>query len=395
MHFFQESFSEEEVTAFVEAVESSSSPLKLQIIDPMISILEDPKHRKEYIKFGDEFLDANAEMLSKEYPSKPVSFPRMYVDNLFNLFGFDKNEFKKTLKSILMEVSDKTSFATITANPTNVLHSIVLIYSDMTLNTKLRDSARQQMGISVYNNLFNHFFHPPHPIDSTMAYVYMNLDNSWGLVKSENVMNWITGTLETAYAFWRTRLTLNMSPTVLVQFLNRVRTSFQQNLRMLANRYYDNMNNGNLIGSDVNSNESNFVSNSTIRYRQNLVRRIKTKDPLYTEKSNLYSGIAKIKNVKTDSLYNFAQTIEVKDIERIIDTIFYVFIVKEEHTIDEINSTAYIGRITNLPVAVDRAVAGQPIILPLSKKYKFDQSIVKAYICLLATYIMYRINDIK
>ena len=59
----------------------------------------------------------------------------------------------------------------------------------------------------------------------------------------------------------------------------------------------------------------------------------------------------------------------------------------------DINSTLYISRITNMPTAIDRAIAGKPIILPLSKKYKVDSSIIKAYICLVATYIMQRIGD--
>jgi len=334
-------------------------------------------------------------MLSKEFPTKPVSFPRAYVDNVFRMFGFEQKTFKETIKQILKSVNDKTSFQTIVQNPTNVIHSIVLVYADMIQHRQLRDSAKQQMGLSVYNNVFNHFFHPPHPIESTMAYVYLNLDNSWNLVKSENVINWIGGTIETAYGFWRTKMDLNMSATILVQFLNRVRTSFQQNLRLLANQYFDNMDKGNLIGDDVNSSDEYLETNNTIKIRQGLVRRINGGDQLYKDKGNLYIGIARLKNVRVDSLYDFAQQIHSDDIGNIIDTIFYVFIVKEGNTIEDINTTKYISRITNLPTAIDRAIAGKPIISTLSKKYKVDQSIVKAYICLIATYIMYRINDVK
>ena len=397
MFFLQESFTEEEAIVFVEAAihEPENTPLRTTIIDPIVAVLEHPKSRTEYIKYGNEFLEANSEMLSKEFPTKPVSFPRAYVDNVFAMFGFEQKTFKENLKQILKTVNDKTSFQTIVANPTNVIHSIVLIYADMIQHRQLRDSARQQMGLSVYNNVFNHFFHPPHPIESTMAYVYLNLDNSWNLVKSENVINWISGTIETAYGFWRTKMDLNMSTTVLVQFLNRVRTSFQQNLRLLANQYYDNMDKGNLIGDDVNSSDEYLETNNTIKIRQNLLRRINGGDQLYKEKGNLYIGIARLKNVKVDSLFNFAQQIQSNDIGVIIDTIFYVFIVKENNTIEDVNSSKFISRITNLPTAIDRAIAGKPIISTLSKKYKVDQSIVKAYICLIATYIMYRINDVK
>lgn len=397
MFFLEQAVTEEEAKIFVQEAlhDPENFALRNVIIDPIIQVLEHPKSRNEYIKYGNEFLEANSEMLSKEFPTKPVSFPRAYVDNVFNMFGFEQKKFKDDLKVLLKSVNDKTSFQTIVANPTNVIHAIVLFYSDMIQHRQLRDSARQQMGLSVYNNVFNHFFHPPHPIESTMAYVYMNLDNSWNLVKSENMINWIGGTIETAYGFWRTRMSLEMSTSILVQFLNRVRTSFQQNLRLLANQYYENMNNGNLVGDDVTGSDEYLETTNTIKIRESLIRRINGGDQLYVDKGNIYSGIARLKNVKVDTLYNFAQKIDKNDIGRIIDTIFYVFIVKEGNKIEDINTTKFISRITNLPTAIDRAIAGRPIISTLSKKYSIDQSIVKAYICLVATYIMYRINDVK
>lgn len=397
MFFLEQAVTEEEAKIFVQEAlhDPENFALRNVIIDPIIQVLEHPKSRNEYIKYGNEFLEANSEMLSKEFPTKPVSFPRAYVDNVFNMFGFEQKKFKDDLKVLLKSVNDKTSFQTIVANPTNVIHAIVLFYSDMIQHRQLRDSARQQMGLSVYNNVFNHFFHPPHPIESTMAYVYMNLDNSWNLVKSENMINWIGGTIETAYGFWRTRMSLEMSTSILVQFLNRVRTSFQQNLRLLANQYYENMNNGNLVGDDVTGSDEYLETTNTIKIREALIRRINGGDQLYVDKGNIYSGIARLKNVKVDTLYNFAQKIDKNDIGRIIDTIFYVFIVKEGNKIEDINTTKFISRITNLPTAIDRAIAGRPIISTLSKKYSIDQSIVKAYICLVATYIMYRINDVK
>ena len=390
----QAEYTEDEARIFVEAM-NVNDDLRIQIIDPIIQILNKPSARKEYIAYGTEFLQANAEMLAKEFPTKAVSFPRKYVDNVFALFGFSQKQFKEILKAILKTVNDKTAFQTIVASPTNVIHAIVMLYADITEQRMLRDSARQQMGLSVYNNIFNHFFHPPHPVEGTMAYVYMNLDNSWNLVKSENVINWIDQSVDTAYTFWKPRMALDMNAEVLVQFLNRVRSAFRQNMRLLANQYYENLDKGNLVAADVSSDELYLDTRDTSKIRQNLVRRINLGDKLYTEKGRLYIGIAKIKNVKLDTLYDFAQNIDIKDVTLIIDTIFYVFINKEGNSIEDINSSKFISRITNLPTAIDRAVAGKPIISMLSEKYDADPSIVKAYICFLATYMMYRINDAK
>ena len=155
------------------------------------------------------------------------------------------------------------------------------------------------------------------------------------------------------------------------------------------------MDSGNFVGGDVSSSDDYVETTNTIKIRESLIRRINGGDQLYTDKGDLYSGIARLKNVKVDTLYNFAQQIDKKDTGIIIDTIFYVFIVKEGYSIEDINTSKYIARITNLPTAIDRAIAGKPIISTLANKYSIDQSIIKAYICLVATYIMYRINDVK
>lgn len=389
---------ENEVLSIIqEAVhDPKNNALREQIIDPIIEVLETPKGRNKYIEFGNQFLESNAIMLSKEYPTAWVVFPRKYVDEVLELFGFSVKSIKAILKELFKQIDETKTFSTVMLNPTNVIHSVVLFYSDMILHRQLRDSAKQQLGLSVYSAALKHFFKSSPPNESVMTYVYMNLlDGSWGVVKSENMINWIGGTMETCYGKWRTKLTVDMSMKVMVDFLNRTRTSFQQNIRGLANLYYDNLDKGNLVGNDVDGSDDYLETKTYSKIRDNLVRKIKMGDSLYKNKDKLYPVIARMKNVKVDTLYDFSQKISHDDIRMIINIIFYVFLIKERNDIDDINTNKFISRITNLPTAVDRAIQGKPIILPLTKKYEFDSSIIKAYICLIATYVMMRINDVK
>ena len=397
MFFMEQELTEVEAIMFVQEAlhDPKNQKLREELIDPIIEILEKPSGRKQYIEYGSSFLGENATMLAKEYPTKAVTFPRKYVDGLFAMFNFTMKSFKQVLKDVLKSVSSSTEFATITSSPTNVIHTVALYYSDMIGNRLLRDSARQQLGLSVYAVIFNKYYKTGLN-ESVMTYTYMQLDNSWGIVKAENIINWISTTVETAYGFYRTKLSLNMSADILVTFLNRLRNSMNQNMRGLGNKYYDNLENGNLIGADITGDEDHVVTNNYTVLKDNLLRLIKNRDELYYTQGKLYPAIAKLKNVKMESLFEYSTTkIKYEDIGRIIDNIFYVFLVKDGHSVDEINSATYIGRITNFPTAVDRAIAGKPIILPYSKKYKVDDTIVKAHICLVATYILNRINDVK
>lgn len=395
MYLSEQVFTEEEVYAiFQEAVsDPQNSLLRETLIDPVINVLSTPEGRKAYIDLGNQFLEANAEMLAKEYPTKAVSFPRLYVDNVIKLFGFTLPSLKKTVAEVLKQVG-LSDFKTINATPTNVLHTIALSYSDMILDRDLRDSARHQTGLTIYNLMFNKYF--GHVFnEAVMAYTYMNLNGTWGLVKSENIITWIGNTVDTSYGFYKTRLTVNMSPKVLAEYLNRLRSSFNQTMKGLCDRFRKDMAEGHSIGQDSDGNTEYVEINNFTTIRENLVRLIRNGDPTYTKQGDFYSAMARFKNVKCQDLYDLAQDMDYKDIGTLIDIILYVFIVKEENEMKDINSTKYINRISNFPTAVDRAISGKPIIDPFSKKYKVDPSIMRAYICLLATYIMYNINDVK
>ena len=395
-HLDSELTMQEALDLIQEAVtDEENLEFKELLHDPIISVLETPSGQKEYIKLGSSFLEANMEMLSEEYPTKAVVFPRTYVDKVFELFGFEMSEFKLILKELMKKVSDKTSFQTIIATPTNVIHTLALYYSDIKNHKQLRDSARQQLSLSVYNNIFNKYFTPPHPNVAVMGYVYSTLDNSWGIVKSENIINWIGNTTETAYAFYRDKMAVEISMKIVVDFLNRLRNSFNQNMKLLRNKYGEYLTSGEMIGEDIDGNAEYLSTKNTIQIVNNLMRKIKEGDALYSEMNDTYAGIARLKNVKANALYEFAQKVEHSDIRMIMSTILYVFLTKEDHNIDEINSSKYISRITNFPTAIDRAIEGKPIILPMSKKYKTDASIVKAYICFVATYILARMNEIN
>lgn len=397
MFFMEQMVTEKEALNFIQEALYDPGNVKLreELIDPVIRVLEKAEGRKQYIEYGSSFIGDNSEMLAREYPTKPVTFPRKYVNGLLGLFGFTVKSIRSVLRDILKSVNATKDFNTIVQSPTNVIHSIALFYSDMIMHRQLRDSARQQIGLSVYAIIYNKFFKTGLN-EAVMTYTFMQLNNSWGVVKSENMINWICSSIETCYGFYRTKMSLNMSPQIMVDFLNRVRNTLNQNMRGLANKYYENVENGNLIGSDLTGSEDYVETNNYTTLKNNLLRLIKNKDELYYSQGTLYPAIANLKNVKMNTLYEYStQKISLDDIGRIIDTIFYVFLVKEGNSLNDINSTKYIGRITNLPTAVDRAIAGKPIILPFSKKYKVNDSIVKAHICLVATYIMRRINDVK
>ena len=61
MDIFEEE--QEIIHFFQEASEESKRYLKETLIDPIITVLEKSSGKKEYIGYGNEFLDANAEML--------------------------------------------------------------------------------------------------------------------------------------------------------------------------------------------------------------------------------------------------------------------------------------------------------------------------------------------
>ena len=167
-------------------------------------------------------------------------------------------------------------------------------------------------------------------------------------------------------------------------------------MQLLANKYYENLDKASLMGNDVVGDEEYFNTGTYQHITNNLIRTIENNDKYYCDKTLLYPGIAKSKNVKLDILYDFATNkISTDDIRQIVNTILYVFIVKEGHTTQDIATATFLGRITNLPTSIDRAIAGQPIIIPLKTKYKVDDNVIRAYICFIATYLVVKLNSIS
>lgn len=394
MFIMEQEFTEADALFFIQEAATKSVLMKETLIDPVINALNKPDVRKKYIAYGESFLDANAEMLSREYPTKDISYPRKYVDNIITLFGYKGlTEFKEVISNILKEVGD-SNFATLKSTPTNFIHAVCLYYSDMTINRQLRDSARQQLGLICYGLIFHKYF--PYGLNQAiMAYTYMQLDRTFNLVKSENIINWIGLIIDTCYESHRSRLDLDISPEGLVKFLNRVRNTFNEAMKIINNRYHDYKEEGALVGDDLTGDEDHVDTNSYSSIRDSLMLMIKNGDALYTKKGELYEGVARYKMTAVEPLYEFAtKKIEPGDIAQLMDLIFYVFLVKEGNKIRDINSTKYISRITNFPTAIDRAIPGKPVISKLVKKYKSDNDVVRTYVCFLATYILRRINDI-
>lgn len=394
--FIDEMFlSIDEAMTFIESSSvDSRTRLKVEIIEPIMKVLDTKAGSDAYLKFGTEFIEANADMLAREFPTKRVSFPKKYVDNIFSVFGFDKDEFKKTFKEICADING-SDFKTIMATPTNVIHTIVLFYSDITYNRYVRDSARQQLALTVYHVMFNKFYHSL-PDEKVMAYTYLHLNRNWAIIKAEDMMTWISDMVDSAYAFYKTKLTLNTTAHTIIMFLNRLRAQMRQSMAQLAHVYFKNQEEGNRVNDDATTGDHEYiVSDDTSQIRSKLMQLIKRGDSLYTTESNLYTGVAKLKNVSSKALYELAQQVSHRDIGELIDLIFYVFIVKENHKIEDINSSTYIGEITNMPTKIDRCIPGKPIIAPYVKKYKVKKELIVAYICLIATWIMMRINDVK
>ena len=78
MYFMEYEATESDVLTLIQesTSEEGKRALKEQIIDPIMEVLGKPAGRNAYIRFGSEFMEANAEMLAKEYPTKAVVFPR-------------------------------------------------------------------------------------------------------------------------------------------------------------------------------------------------------------------------------------------------------------------------------------------------------------------------------
>ena len=56
--------------------------IREKLLDPVIKVLQTRQGLKKYISLGNDFIDLNAEMLAKQFPTTKVVYRRKYVDDL-------------------------------------------------------------------------------------------------------------------------------------------------------------------------------------------------------------------------------------------------------------------------------------------------------------------------
>ena len=143
---------------------------------------------------------------------------------------------------------------------------------------------------------------------------------------------------------------------MIVDFMNRLRNSFNQTMCWLASKYYENIENKNYMADEDTSGngDQTELTGNLSKIRSDLIGLLKNGDELYAkENSNLYSAISDMRHVKKAELYRYSQLVKYSDLGNIIDKIFYVFIIQEGNSLSDINSTKFISRIKTMPSAVD------------------------------------------
>jgi hypothetical protein len=400
MNFFDEtpeSFIDDELFRFfTEGSESKVDDFRRLMFDPILDKLENsPSIRKKYIDLGAEFIEVNAEMLAAQYPTKIPIFPKKYVDRVIELFGFDTAELRKIVDDLLKTVDNKIWKDFRYVHATNMIHVIVLMYADMAFSHDLRRSARQQIGLTVYEAVFRKWFPLGFADEKIMQMAYSSFDKTWGLVKQENVVNWIGYQVDVSYQYWKTKLSINRDLVTVVLFIGRVRSTINQAMRLIRDAFARHEDLGHLVGNDTDGDDQYVITSDHTTLKNNIVKFITEKDAFFWDpESVLYSGVAKAKNVKAAELHELVTKADIKDHAWIIDTILYVFLSRDGHEVADISSAKYLNKITNMPTQVDRAIRNKPIIDPLVKRYKTTSDLVKAWIILLAFYINQRINRI-
>jgi hypothetical protein len=115
----------------------------------------------------------------------------------------------------------------------------------------------------------------------------------------------------------------------------------------------------------------------------------------YSEHSDLYDGTSKLKNVKREELYQLAIKVDIKDLDEIVSRILYLYLVKENHDIRDINSMNFLNFVTRVPGRFDKNVNGIAMIPHMEKTYDTTPQLVKALITLLGVYIVRKSNEVR
>lgn len=352
---FMEDGDDSEGTAlFTEASIEHSFQLKDLMEKKIFDALSDPVKRRKYTHIQSDYIDRNAEKLATAGPQYLIVFGTKDHNEYYELFGINKDEIVATLKDVLKKSGVNPDAKFLTQNV--ILHVLYFCIRYFTLN-KDEKGVNSTLGIyalGVYWSTFTKYF-PKGVIEPVMAYTIDNMTDKFAIKKAGNIFNALMMSIQQSYSFHKRRFLMGGDDDVCA-WCQRIKNDQNSMFRKIANQYMENYRAGNAV---TTRNDEYDDDTPIIDDVENATTKISTLSAAIVPQmiSNgvdlrLAMASAKFAQISVSDCREYLTELitdkYLADIESIVQSTLYIFLVSDQRSSREIKSQYFLNWGYNL-----------------------------------------------
>ena len=311
--------------------------------------LNDPQKNRAYRKIINDFIERNMEKLVTAGPVYLIVFGDEDQAMYFNLFGIQKQEVVDAMVKLTTMAEKKSDFKYLRNNPIYVVLYYCIRYFTMKNDQKGLNMTLSIYALAVYWSIFTKYF-PKGVIEPVMQYTIDNLTDKFLIKKSKHIFGTLVESITRSYNFHKPRIRVGNDDDA-VSWIQRIRNDQNSLIKKVATEYMKNWKAGNAVTTrndgydsdapilDSNENATSMIQNHVSKVTLPIIAN--GVDILFAE------AAAKMAQISVSDCRQYLVKIMVQKnletLERFVESILFLFIYEEQHSLREIRSEYFMA----------------------------------------------------
>lgn len=335
--------------AFMEDAVGKTRILRDCVEKRIFTTLDDPQKNRAYRKIINDFIERNIEKLTTAGPVYLIVFGDDDQAMYFNLFGIQKQEVVDAMVKLTTMAEKKSDFKYLRNNPIYVVLYYCIRYFTMKNDQKGLNMTLSIYALAVYWSIFTKYF-PKGVIEPVMQYTIDNLTDKFLIKKSKHIFGTLVESITRSYNFHKPRIRVGNDDDA-VSWIQRIRNDQNSLIKKVATEYMKNWKAGNAVTTrndgydsdapilDSNENATSMIQNHVSKVTLPIIAN--GVDILFAE------AAAKMAQISVSDCRQYLVKIMVQKnletLERFVESILFLFIYEEQHSLREIRSEYFMA----------------------------------------------------
>ena len=298
---------------------------------------------QSFISVVNKYVDSNIDKLSTIGPTKRILFTDIDRDNIYNIFGINKQVITKAVNETTYIKNN-----TIPADPFNVIMTLIIRFFKINKKEKEMNAAIIYMTLSMYPSIhFKYFRFEPN--EQIMEYTINNLSNRFKIRQNKNLFMTLVDTTVKSDIHYSQEL-IRGNDKDIADYILSYKTRLNGLMKNISEEFYKAHKEGKYFNyqEDIDT-EDTFVTADNNSY---LISRISDAVTMNLSVNGPNEKIvklsAKLGNVSINDLRNTIHSICTKketndDIKEVVKAILYLYLFDNNNNKDDLYSTKFLA----------------------------------------------------